>query len=1285
MKRIVFFFIAVFTSISIRNAMVPDELHVLFLSDGSGESNSGHNGKINHHKLKPSFLRSGIKMTYSSNLEDLNPETLAKYSSIIMYLSAANDKPERVRALIEYVENGGGLVALHNTCGAFDGTDEFVKLIGGQFDRHESGWFTATHVKGQENHPALGGVPEFEVWDENYVHKNLNDDRTDLLVRNENGFPEPWTWVRNQGKGKIFYTAYGHDGNVWESFFFQKMVTAATIWTSNKTPRINSDIPILTYLEDKKKLFHNFEQRQTSQMIQNQLSPEESAKCMILPEGFEAQLFSNEPDIVNPIDMTWDDQGRMYVAVTIDYPYIQENGNDRIVICEDTDSDGQADKFTTFAEGFSLVTGMCWVNGGIILAQAPNMYFLKDTDGDDKADVIKQVNTGWGIGDTHGGPSNLKYGLDNKIYGCVGGGGYTDDRGRFSAGIWRMDVDGSNITRISNLGDNSWGLGISEDFELFASSANKGPAKHIHAPYPYFDAVGLKKQHALPIFDYHTFYPVTITRQGDNFGSYTAAAGFDIYTARTFPQKFWNKTAFIGAPTGKLLGQFHLEPDNNGSYRAINGGSFLASFDERTAPIQGKTGPDGNLYMLDWNNLIMLHGGELDNPLRDKSHGRIYRITYKGGKSSRLLNLKNATTNELVDNLKNENMFWRIMAQKKIIQGKHMDAIPQLIEMAQDPSLDGIRSNPAVIHALWTLHGLEQMDGTNKKALSVAHAALEHRSAAVRKNAVRVLPATLESTRLLGNMLDEQDANTLRYILLTLSIMPKDDALDQRIYNIGQQIKGKNGLESPYHLALIRHGSTLVEKLITDTPERNREMEGVVDKLETELINVLQNPSFEEFNDEKPAQWVSKVHKGEATLSIDSTISRTGKYSGRIESSVGGGAEFHMVPRLEPGEYLLSGWIKTKNVEGRNGVLLKAEGSGMKAKESRRLQGTHEDWQKLQMTFKVDFDSGVLIYCLFGAWAEAKGTVWFDDIELFQLSSEKVIPKVIKVESLLAKQAFEKGADAIIRITELINKRQEESSSIFMEGLTELEDILFTDSQVHMLKNLAADAAPANKMSLAIFGSNNNIDLGLSELANSLKGFEVKILEGDKTRGKMYTTSCVVCHGSDFTGLLSERTPSLPQLSDWYLQGQLQKFKHNVLGYDVEDSDGYAMKTLMGKYSHQQIADMVAYIKTFQPKPQSITLGGNPITGKEVYSDYCLACHQADGTGNKTINAPGLVGLSDVYTYHQLVKYKNGIRGSGTGDKHGKVMQLFAKILENEQTMKDIGAYITTLQNKGND
>ena len=88
---------------------------------------------------------------------------------------------------------------------------------------------------------------------------------------------------------------------------------------------------------------------------------------------------------------------------------------------------------------------MCWVNGGIILAQAPDMFFLQDTDGDDKADIIKKINSGWGTGDTHGGPSNLKYGFDNKIYGCLGGGGFTKGKDRFSSGIWSMEVNGQDV------------------------------------------------------------------------------------------------------------------------------------------------------------------------------------------------------------------------------------------------------------------------------------------------------------------------------------------------------------------------------------------------------------------------------------------------------------------------------------------------------------------------------------------------------------------------------------------------------------------------------------------------------------------------------------------------------------------------------------------------------------------------------------------------------------------------------------------------------------------------
>lgn len=1257
-----------------------DPLNVLFLGGGGGGPETGHNGKINHHKLIPEFLRSGIEMTYSDNLNDLSPQTLASYEVVILYIGTRNDKPERIQALISFVENGGGLVALHHTCGAFEGDKEFVSLIGGEFASHGSGWFSAKHIKGQSGHPALGGVPEFEVWDETYVHKNLNADRTDLQVRDEKGRPEPWTWVREQGRGRVFYTAHGHDGRAWENQDFQKMIAAATIWTANRTPEKPSDIPVFTYRDDVNKDLYNHENRRGTQKIQDQLTPEESARCMVLQKGFEAQLVVHEPDIVNPIDIVWDDRGRLYVVETVDYPFIKEEGSDRIILCEDTDNDGKADKFTVFAEGFSLLTGMCWVNGGIILAQAPDMYFLKDTDGDDRADIIKKINTGWGTGDLHGGPSNLKYGLDNKIYGCLGGGGHWSDRGRFSAGIWRMEVDGSNFTPISNLGDNSWALGITEDFELFASSANRGPAKHVHAPYPYFDAIGLKKVPALNIFDFHTYYPLTVTRQGDHFGSYTAGSGFDIYTARSFPENYWNRAAFIGGPTGKLLGQFFLSPDGEGSYKAKNGGSLMASFDEYTAPIRGKTGPDGHVYMLDWNNLIMLHGGEVHNPLRDKSHGRIYRIVYQEGEASPMLDLRNANTDELVAAFHNENMFWRVMAQQKIVQQKRMDAIPLLIQLAKDEGIDATDSNPAVIHALWTLHGLGQMDVSNAAALEVAHSALKHWSAAVRKNALRVLPVTEQSARLLTDMLSEKDANTLRNVFLALSTMPPSDLLGERLYAMRNNIQDKTSLTAPFHLALIRHGSGLVEPLIAESPERDRRQEATEKENVIELQNLLKNPSFEEVQEGLPVHWISKVNNGKANLSIDSTVARTGKNSGRIESSAGGGGEFLVIPRLKPGEYILTAWVKTKDVVGPHGILIRAAGHGLENTQTSGLKGTHDDWQQLQLNFRVKEEGGVLLFCLFGAWAATTGTAWFDDISLFQLSSEEIInAEIANVNTLLAKQAFAEGADAIIRITEQVATKSEQSTTEFMEGLTYLRNIPFTESQIEKLTALAADASPKNKEHLAIFAVNHGIDLGLSELANRIKGFEAKILEGNAERGKELARACIVCHGSDFSGIPAQRTPSLPQFSTWYLQTQLQKYRHNIRGYDVSDADGFLMKTLMSNYSHQQIADLAAFIKTFQVRPQTITLGGDPEKGKALYAN-CVTCHKENAQGNRTLQAPRLAGLSDVYIFTQLLKFRNGSRGSAKGDLSGRSMQIAMEPLKDEQAMKDVAAYLTSLE-----
>src|SRR5439155_23682553 len=117
------------------------------------------------------------------------------------------------------------------------------------------------------------------------------------------------------------------------------------------------------------------------------LSPEQAQKKFTLPEGFEIRLFASEPEVVNPVAMTWDERGRLWVLELYEYPLGAKKGEkprDRIKILEDTDADGRADKVTVFAEGFSLATGLALGNGGVYVGQAPEFLFLEDTDGDGK-------------------------------------------------------------------------------------------------------------------------------------------------------------------------------------------------------------------------------------------------------------------------------------------------------------------------------------------------------------------------------------------------------------------------------------------------------------------------------------------------------------------------------------------------------------------------------------------------------------------------------------------------------------------------------------------------------------------------------------------------------------------------------------------------------------------------------------------------------------------------------------------------------------------------------------
>ena len=750
---------------------VPDRLQVLYFGD------DGHHEPAKRlRQVLPAMAEAGIFLTYTEDLEDLRPERLGQVDVVMFYGNKPRLSSQQEKALLDFVAEGGGVVAIHSASASFGNSDAYVNLIGAAFEGHGTGTFQTKTVK--PDHPALQGVPSFESWDETYVHMKHNPDKTVLSVREEEGREEPWTWVRTQGAGRVFYTAWGHDERTWSKPGFKKLLAQGTRWAAGDWALAEELAPpALEYVEGDGILPYYPEEAawgvtgEPITKLQKPLRPASSMQQMSVQPGFRVEPFASDPSIVNPIDMTWDERGRLWVVETVDYPNQFEprrRGQDRIKIVEDTDGDGQADTFTVFADSLNLPTSLTLARGGVIVAQAPEVLFLKDTDGDDKADVEKVLFSGFGTYDTHAGPSNLQYGFDNRIWGAVGYSGFNGavngDSIAFGQGFYRFPPDGSELNYMATTNNNTWGLGFDEQGLVFGSTANDNPAVHMAIPNRFYRSV--RGWGAGPILegiaDTPAFYPITDrVRQVDQHGRYTSGAGFQFYTARDFPEEYWNRVAFVSGPTGHLLGKFAVEPEGSG-FVARNQWNMLASRDEWVSPIQAKVGPDGALWVIDWYNLVIQHnpvpegfekgeGNAYETQERDREHSRIYRIVYEGNEpeeergAEARFSLEEATPEALVQALTHENMFWRLTAQRLLVERGRQDVLPALYKLVQKETTNAVGLNPGVIHALWTMQGLGALDGANEEALKVATNALYHPSSGVRRTALHVLPRTAAS------------------------------------------------------------------------------------------------------------------------------------------------------------------------------------------------------------------------------------------------------------------------------------------------------------------------------------------------------------------------------------------------------------------------------------------------------------------------------------------------------------------------------------------------------------
>jgi putative heme-binding domain-containing protein len=363
-----------------------------------------------------------------------------------------------------------------------------------------------------------------------------------------------------------------------------------------------------------------------------------------LPEGFEANLFASEKDgVVKPIQIRWDARGRLWVLGSTTYPQLKpgEDPHDKIVILEDTNHDGRADKTTVFAEGLMIPTGLELGDGGAYVGEGTKLLFLKDTDGDGRADEKRVVLRGFGTGDNHQNINSFRWSPGGELFFSQGLHGFARVEtpygivGNDEAGLWRLRPRELRLDPFyGGSGDpqNPWGFAWTEWGMPLVVAGNNGG---ISFPLP--EMVRGRK--------IGTRQNIWVNARARK------SSGPEIIRSAHFPPE-WQGVMLSGGYINNAVWALKIEDDGAG-FRITDLPPFVTSTHGSFRPVDAKLGPDGALYLCDWYNPIIGHyQASFRHPDRDKAHGRIWRITYKGRPLNTPPPIAGASVAALLENLK---------------------------------------------------------------------------------------------------------------------------------------------------------------------------------------------------------------------------------------------------------------------------------------------------------------------------------------------------------------------------------------------------------------------------------------------------------------------------------------------------------------------------------------------------------------------------------------------------------------------------------------------------------